>query len=75
MKLYTWDDLERDLEEYAAWLGASEDVNRIRNFVFWKDTVSRSTGEKSGFYGKHNHTGGNVDIGFYHSRNAMERII
>ena len=26
-----------DMATYAAWLGASEDVNRIRNFVFWND--------------------------------------
>lgn len=26
-----------DMATYAAWLGTSEDVNRIRNFVFWND--------------------------------------
>ena len=26
-----------DMATYAAWLGTSEDVNRIRNFVFWED--------------------------------------
>ena len=26
-----------DMATYAAWLGTSEDLNRIRNFVFWED--------------------------------------
>ena len=32
-----------DMATYAAWLGASEDVNRIRNFVFWDDGTRTGT--------------------------------
>lgn len=32
-----------DMATYAAWLGTSEDVNRIRNFVFWEDGARRGT--------------------------------
>ena len=32
-----------DMATYAAWLGTSEDVNRIRNFVFWEDGVRKGT--------------------------------
>ena len=32
-----------DMATYAAWLGTSEDVNRIRNFVFWEDGVRTGT--------------------------------
>ena len=32
-----------DMATYAAWLGATEDINRIRNFVFWKDGVRTGT--------------------------------
>ena len=28
---------------YAAWLGTSEDINRIRNFVFWEDNARTGT--------------------------------
>lgn len=32
-----------DMATYAAWLGTSEDVNRIRNFVFWEDGARTGT--------------------------------
>ena len=32
-----------DMATYAAWLGTSEDVNRIRNFVFWEDGTRTGT--------------------------------
>lgn len=32
-----------DMATYAAWLGTSEDVNRIRNFVFWDDGARTGT--------------------------------
>ena len=32
-----------DMATYAAWLGTSEDVNRIRNFVFWENGVRTGT--------------------------------
>ena len=32
-----------DMATYAAWLGTSEDVNRIRNFVFWEDSARTGT--------------------------------
>lgn len=32
-----------DMATYAAWLGTSEDVNRIRNFVFWEDGARKGT--------------------------------
>ena len=32
-----------DMATYAAWLGTTEDVNRIRNFVFWEDGVRTGT--------------------------------
>ena len=32
-----------DMATYAAWLGTSEDINRIRNFVFWEDGVRKGT--------------------------------
>ena len=32
-----------DMATYAAWLGTSEDVNRIRNFVFWNDNARVGT--------------------------------
>ncbi|MBQ7974349.1 MAG: hypothetical protein IJ300_01500 [Clostridia bacterium] len=32
-----------DMATYAAWLGTTEDVNRIRNFVFWDDGVRTGT--------------------------------
>lgn len=33
----TFSSHSSDMATYAAWLGTSEDVNRIRNFVFWND--------------------------------------
>lgn len=39
----TFSSHSTDMATYAAWLGASEDVNRIRNFVFWKDGKRRGT--------------------------------
>lgn len=32
-----------DMATYAAWLGTSEDVNRIRNFSFWEDGARKGT--------------------------------
>ena len=32
-----------DMATYAAWLGTSEDVNRIRNFVFWENGARTGT--------------------------------
>ncbi len=32
-----------EMATYAAWLGTSEDVNRIRNFVFWEDGARTGT--------------------------------
>lgn len=32
-----------DMATYAAWLGTTEDINRIRNFVFWEDGVRTGT--------------------------------
>ena len=32
-----------DMATYAAWLGATEDINRIRNFVFWEDGARTGT--------------------------------
>ncbi len=32
-----------DMATYAAWLGASEDINRIRNFVFWEEGARTGT--------------------------------
>ena len=32
-----------DMATYAAWLGTSEDVNRIRNFVFWEEGARTGT--------------------------------
>ncbi len=32
-----------DMATYAAWLGTTEDINRIRNFVFWDDGVRTGT--------------------------------
>jgi len=39
-----------DMATYAAWLGTTEDINRIRNFVFWEDGVR--TGTVKGILGK-----------------------
>ena len=32
-----------DMATYSAWLGTSEDVNRIRNFVFWENGARTGT--------------------------------
>lgn len=32
-----------DMATYAAWLGTTEDINRIRNFVFWEDGARTGT--------------------------------
>ena len=32
-----------DMATYAAWLGTTEDINRIRNFVFWEDGTRKGT--------------------------------
>ena len=32
-----------EMATYAAWLGTSEDINRIRNFVFWEDGARTGT--------------------------------
>lgn len=42
----TFSSHSTDMATYAAWLGASEDVKRIRNFVFWDDGVRRGTVEE-----------------------------
>lgn len=32
-----------DMATYAAWLGTTEDINRIRNFVFWEEGARTGT--------------------------------
>ena len=32
-----------DMATYAAWLGTTEDINRIRNFVFWDNGARKGT--------------------------------
>lgn len=46
MKLYTWDDLERDLEEYAAWLGAKPKWWKLRARRKWKKADPRPEQER-----------------------------
>lgn len=36
MKLYTWDDLERDIDEYVAWLKAKPKWWQLRARRLWK---------------------------------------
>ena len=39
----TFSSHSSDMATYAAWLGTSEDINRIRNFVFWNDNARVGT--------------------------------
>jgi hypothetical protein len=39
----TFSSHSSDMATYAAWLGTSEDVNRIRNFVFWENGARTGT--------------------------------